>query len=140
MDCPGTDEKVVSRPNDLVFMLDSSWWSPERFDRLHSATLQLGGEVVWMVYDLVPLRHPQTCDPGMPPAFKSWLSHAVGTADGFVCISEATRLDLESFIDEALPYGRRRPWSRKIHLGCDFVAQPMNASSEQGSKVLKQVS
>jgi len=139
MDCPGADEKVISRPNDLVFMLDSSWWSPERFDRLHSATWQLGGEVVWMVYDLIPIRYPQTCDPGVPPTFKSWLSHAVNTADGFICISEATRLELESFIDESLPHGQRRPWSRRVHLGCDFAPQVLNASGEQSSKVLKQI-
>jgi glycosyltransferase involved in cell wall biosynthesis len=139
MDCPGADESVASQPNDLVFMLDSSWWSPERFDPFHSNTWNLGGEVVWMVYDLIPIKYPQTCDPGMPPAFKNWLSHAVKTADGFICISEATRHDLESFIDESLTHGARRPWSRSVHLGSDFPIERLSASGEQSSKVLKQI-
>jgi glycosyltransferase involved in cell wall biosynthesis len=75
----------------------------------------------------------------MPLNFKSWLSHAVNTADGFICISEATRLDLESFIDESLPDGRRRPWSRSVPLGCDFATQLLNANGERSSKVLKQI-
>jgi glycosyltransferase involved in cell wall biosynthesis len=139
MECLGTDEDVESYPNDLVFMLDSSWWSPERFDSLHRQTWQLGGEVVWMVYDLVPIKYPQTCDPGMPPAFKSWLSHAVLTADGFICISETTRLDLESFIDETLPAGARRPWSRSVHLGSDFNTRGVSESGEESRNVLDQV-
>ena len=141
MDCPGADEKVVSRPNDLVFMLDSSWWSPERFDQLHSATWQLGGEVVWMVYDLIPIRYPHTVDidVGMTTTFKTWLSHAVRTADGFICISEATRTELELFIDESLRPGIRRPWSRSVHLGSDFSPQGLSESAEVAQDVLKQI-
>ena len=130
MECLGPDEDLKSRPNDLVFMLDSSWWSPERFDVLHRQTWQLGGEVVWMVYDLIPIRYPQTCDPGMPPAFKRWLSHAVHTTDGFICISEATRSELESFIDETLNPESRRPWSRSVHLGSDFTPQGLSEPAE----------
>jgi len=140
IECLGPDEDVESLPSDLVFMLDSSWWSPDRFDRLHHKTWELGGEVIWMVYDLIPIKHPRTCDPGMPPAFKNWLSHAVNTADGFICISEATRLDLESFIDECLPRGSRRPWSRSVHLGSDFATRHLSASGEQSSKVLNKIS
>jgi glycosyltransferase involved in cell wall biosynthesis len=141
MDCRGTDEKVVSRPNDLVFMLDSSWWSPERFDRLHSATWQLGGEVVWMVYDLIPIRYPHTVDVDvdMTTTFKTWLSHAVRTADGFICISEATRADLELFIDESLSPGVRRPWSRSVHLGSDFSPRVLRETPEVAKNVLKQI-
>lgn len=118
----GVDELVRIQPSDLVCMLDSSWWSPERFDNLHAPAHLAGGEVVWMVYDLVPIRFPQTCDPGMPPAFKAWLEHAARGADGFICISEATRHDLEEFLDAALDSRMTRPWTRSVHLGCDFDA------------------
>lgn len=133
------DDNVESRPNDLVFMLDSSWWSPQRFDKLHSRTWELGGEVVWMVYDLVPIRYPHTCDPGMPPAFTDWLSHAVLTADGFVCISEATRADLEAFMDAVLKPASRRPWSCSVHLGSDLDSKNLIGAGEKALDVLKQI-
>lgn len=127
------DEPAQVEPSDLVFMLDSSWLSPERFDDFHARVHVAGGEVVWMVYDLIPIRFPQTCDPGMPPAFKSWSTHAVRTADGFVCISEATRHDLESFMDDTLDSGIRRPWTRSVHLGCDLSPSSKQQPSDKGT-------
>jgi glycosyltransferase involved in cell wall biosynthesis len=124
----GIDSYVEVRSNDLLLMLDSSWLAPERFDGFHAQIWKAGGEVVWMVYDLIPLLFPQTCDPGMPPAFRNWLSHAVATADGFVCISEATRQDLERFIDQSAGY-IRRPWSRSVHLGSDLESGRAGAAS-----------
>jgi len=133
MACDGPDDAVQVKPCDLAFMLDSSWWSPERFDGLHTRIRQADGEVVWMVHDLIPIRFPQLCDPGMPPAFAAWLSHAVKTADGFVCNSEATRNDLASFIDGELSAGSRRPWSQSVHLGCDLDPGMAPLPSETGT-------
>jgi glycosyltransferase involved in cell wall biosynthesis len=141
MDCTGADDLVQSYPNDLVFMLDSSWLSPERFDILHRQTWELGGEVIWMVYDLIPIKYPKTCGDGLPAVFRNWLSYAVNAADGFICISDATRLDLESFIDETLPAAARRPWSRSVHLGSNFTpnAQSMLQPGRMVSDILKQI-
>ena len=130
--CEGEDVAVQVQPSDLVFMLDSSWWSSERFDDLHARVHAAAGEVVWMVYDLIPVRFPETCDPGMPPAFTAWLTHAVRSADGFICISEATRHDLETFMDDVLAPEARRPWTRSVHLGCDLDPNTPSASSEKG--------
>jgi len=56
--CQGNDEDVSVRANDLLFMLDSSWWGVDRFDLLKQQVWSAGGEVVWMVYDLVPIMVP----------------------------------------------------------------------------------
>lgn len=120
VDCAGKDDEVDVRANDFLFMLDSSWWGMDRFDALKRQVWNAGGEVAWMVYDLVPITIPQHCDPVMPPVFREWLEHVAPLSDGFVCISEATRDDLESFIDRALPAGARRPWTWSLHLGSDL--------------------
>ncbi len=125
------DGPVVAQANDLVFMLDSSWWNPERFDDLHADVRRQGGEIVWMVYDLIPMRFPKTCHPGTPPSYARWLSHAIAHSDGFICISEATRGDLEQFVDQLGGYARR-PWTRSVHLGSDLEsgrAQPASAKT-----------
>jgi glycosyltransferase involved in cell wall biosynthesis len=137
--CEGEDVAVQVHPSDLVFMLDSSWWSPQRFDGLHARVHAAAGEVVWMVYDLIPIRFPETCDPGMPPAFTAWLTHAVRTADGFICISEATRHDLEAFMDDILAPDARRPWTRSVHLGCDFDPDAHRVSSEKGAALQRSI-
>lgn len=115
----GEDLPVVPRNNDMLFMLDSAWVAPERFEPLYEAVWRRGGEVVWMVYDLIPVLIPHTCHEGMPPTFNHWLSHSVSHADGFICISEATRHDLECYIDGHAGF-TRRPWTRSVHLGSDL--------------------
>lgn len=137
--CEGEDVAVQVQPSDLVFMLDSSWWSPERFDDLHARVHAAAGEVAWMVYDLIPIRFPETCDPGMSPAFTAWLTHAVRTADGFICISEATRHDLKAFMDDVLAPDARRPWTRSVYLGCDLDPDAPSASSEKGIALLSAI-
>lgn len=123
IDVQGDDELVRVQRNDLIFMVDSSWWSPHRFDVLHSEIRSCGGEVVWMVYDLVPLLLPGLCDPAMPPVFVDWLSHVANTADGCVCISAATQAELERYFESSLPTGAYRPWTRALHLGCDIESE-----------------
>ena len=130
--CVGEDELVKVQPSDFVFMLDSSWWSPERFDDLHARAHAVGGEVAWMVHDLIPVRFPETCEPGMNNAFKAWLGHAIRTADGFVCNSEATRADLETYIENGLESNARRPWTRSVHLGCDINPSSTNVPAGRG--------
>ncbi|WP_244220688.1 glycosyltransferase family 4 protein [Xanthomonas vasicola] len=130
--------RVTVKPNDLLLMLDSSWWSPERFDALHTQVAAAGGEVVWMVYDLIPLLVPHTCDPVMPPVFRGWLEHAAATADGFICISEATRQDLERFLDERPAHLVARPWTRAMHLGSDLESgQIVGQASEAIASLLE---
>ena len=133
----GDDEILEVLPNDLVFMLDSTWEDPERFDAFLHDVVDNGGEIVWMVYDLVPVRVPETCHPGMPPAFRHWLAYAIARTDGFLCISEATRMDLERYLDESLLAGQRRPWTRSLHLGCDLESGAPGAATEAGAQVLK---
>lgn len=130
-DCPGPDAELHVQCNDIAFMADSSWWTPERYDAFHSEIHAVGGEVVWMVYDLVPVYWPQCCDPGMPPAFRAWLDWMLRTADGCICISEATRQDLLRYAEETLPPGTRIPWSRGLHLGSD--AEPGKATLPTGA-------
>lgn len=140
LDCPGDDDLLAPLPSDIAFMLDSSWWAPERFDDFHAAIWEAGGEVVWMVHDLIPLQLPETCDPVMPPVFQAWLTRAVLNADGFICNSEATRRDLMAFVDETLPRERRRrPWARSVRLGCDIKVSGDKAISEKIAELLRAI-
>lgn len=135
----GEDGPIEVQPNDLVFMLDSTWEWPERFDPFLDQVWKNAGEVVWMVYDLVPILVPETCHPGMPPVFRHWLTHAVRRTDGFICISEATRSDLEAYIDEVLPIDARRPWSRSLHLGSDLESGMEIEPTAQGRGLLEAI-
>lgn len=125
-------------PDDVLFLLDSTWEWPERFDALVDTVWRNGGEVVRMVYDLVPVRFPHTCHPGMPPVFGHWLEHAIKRTDGVICISEAVRRDLEDYMDEMGSRGefQFRPWTQAVHLGNDLESGDTDAPSEAVRKLL----
>ena len=133
----GEDLPVQARANDMLFMLDSAWAAPERFEPLYAAVRQAGGEVVWMVYDLIPVLMPETCHEGMPPAFRHWLAHSVRNADGFICISEATRADLERYLDQQEGLACR-PWTRSVALGSDLDAGRDGAVTQNMQRMVGQ--
>lgn len=104
---------------DTVLMLDSSW----EFHKAHQKQLNnarvRGAKVISTLYDLVPLRTPAFCDPGMPIIFSAWFKSALDYSDGFVCISKAVADNLIKFL-EAMSYPRELKvgyW----HLGANFA-------------------
>lgn len=133
VDISGNDDLVEVQGFDIALMIDSSWWSPDRFTEFHRDIQNRSGEVVWMVYDLVPVYAPQYCDPVMPPVFKKWLDYVVETADGCICISAATEADLLSYVADSQIERERPLWTRHVHLGSDLES---GASSEPDDEIL----
>lgn len=111
--------KLDIRPDDCLVMLDSSWeFHTKGYSSLHSARLR-GAEVISCVYDLVPLRSPAFCHPGMPPAFASWVTAALGYSSGFICISRAVADEMLALLT-AIEF----PRPMKVgywRLGADFL-------------------
>jgi glycosyltransferase involved in cell wall biosynthesis len=140
LEIDGEDAALSVLAGDLVFMLDSSWWSPERFSDLHDQVRAQGGEVVWMVYDLVPIRTPHVCDAAMPPAFLHWLQFVADTADGCICISHSTEIELQRFFGEHLAASERRPWTRFLHLGSDLESGNTGLQEPETLKLVQQIS
>jgi glycosyltransferase involved in cell wall biosynthesis len=112
-------QRPLAVAGDTMLMLDSSWefhnlyWKDWRACRLR------GGEVISCLYDLVPLKMPGMCDPGMPSVFARWFEAALTWSTGFVCISRAVADELLTLL-EAIGF----PRPMKIgywQLGADFV-------------------
>jgi glycosyltransferase involved in cell wall biosynthesis len=86
---------VEFQRGDILFLCDASWnypvWKASRLAR------RQGAKVVLLVYDLIPLRHPQFCFPLVPHIFGLWLRQMVGCSDAIVCISRATEEDLRRY-------------------------------------------
>ena len=103
---------------DTVLMLDSSWEFHKSYKvQLNSARLK-GADVITTLYDLVPIRTPAFCNPGMPTVFSGWLRDALEYSTGFVCISKAVADELIVLLN-----GIKFPRPMKIgfwHLGADF--------------------
>lgn len=104
---------------DTVLMLDSSWTYHQSHANVLQRALLQGCEVISTLYDLVPVRTPAFCDPGMPGVFAAWLQSALAYSTGFVCISKAVADELMALL-HAIEFPRPMKvgyWT----LGADFA-------------------
>lgn len=88
---------------NLLLLLDSSWrssiWPPtRRFKRK-------GGRVAGVMYDLIPISHPHTCDEPLVMGFCSWFNQYVGVTDLTVAISRHTAERFETYLAEQVSAG-----------------------------------
>lgn len=134
----------VFTASDSLLMLDSCWQQPERFLATALALQEAAGRVGGLLYDLIPLRHPQYCVDFMPPIFERWLRFLVLHADFIICISRTVADDLHAWILQVQPEMRRDLHIGHIHLGSDIgeggsggtASSAMRAAMEAGDAVL----
>lgn len=94
----GAEAVIDPRHGDTLFMLDSSWMQFERFSTVFSQVRHVGGKVITVVYDLIPLQYPKTCHPVVLDVFERWLGQAISESDQLVCISKSVADDLLTYI------------------------------------------
>ncbi len=117
------DAVIDIHPGDLLFMVDSSWEQYPQFVPVFDSVRRLGGRIVTVVYDLIPLRMPQFCSAGLVDVFQRWFGMAVRHSDMLLCISGAVRDDVALYINE---YGMRPAhWLQLDYwrLGADIVPE-----------------
>ena len=81
---------------DVLLLLDSTWymdiWSTVKMAK------ENGAQVIAVIYDLIPITHPQFCDNFLVEVFKTWFSDSLKYVDGFITISDTVKKDLISFL------------------------------------------
>jgi alpha-1,2-rhamnosyltransferase len=73
-------------PSDTLLLLDSSWHDPILFQQVADLKKK-GTRIISVVYDLIPIQHPEYCEKNLVCVFNSWFSQMTQLADGFICIS-----------------------------------------------------
>ena len=80
----------------LDFSLNQVRWHRKQLARFRKN----GGSVWFVVYDLLPIEHPEWFSGRNVLRFKIWLETIAGIADGFFCISAQTESDLTRALSE----------------------------------------
>jgi alpha-1,2-rhamnosyltransferase len=114
----GQDPFSLVKEGDILLLLDSSWhnniWPSVESIRDN------GAKVVAVIYDLIPITHPQFCDAHLVKVFNSWFKDSVGMVDGFVAISDTVRQDVEQFLQQQKPDAFTPEQFDYFWLGTDF--------------------
>jgi O-antigen biosynthesis alpha-1,2-rhamnosyltransferase len=85
-------DRIVELPvksDDVLVLLDSSWHS-NCLPQIAKLKAQ-GIGIISVLYDLIPLTHPQFCEQGLVVIFEKWFQWISRTADGYMAISQFTR-------------------------------------------------
>jgi glycosyltransferase involved in cell wall biosynthesis len=109
------------RPGDILLLADSTW---ARTDVWPAVTefCHRGGRVVMIVYDLIPISHPEFPNRAVVAAFSRWIQDSVALVDYYACISRNTEMELVRFL-RSLPVASAAgslPASGYFHLGSDL--------------------
>lgn len=106
-------------PGDQLVLLDSSWHSD--FFPFVEQLKRDGVGIVSVIYDLIPLTHPQFYDTRLVQTFSQWFDWITRTADGYVAISATVRDQVRDELHRRLGATRANAlWFDYFHLGSEL--------------------
>ncbi len=107
------------QPDDQLVLLDSSWHSD--FFPFAEQLKREGVGIVSVIYDLIPLTHPQFYDTRLVQIFNEWFNWITQTADGYVAISATVRDQVREELQRRLgPAKADTLWFDYFHLGSEL--------------------
>jgi alpha-1,2-rhamnosyltransferase len=107
------------RAGDQLVLLDSSWHA--NFFPLAEQLKREGVGIVSVIYDLIPLTHPQFCDAGLVKVFNDWFDWIARTADGYVAISTTIRDQVrQEMLRRVGAQQVEQRWFDYFHLGSEL--------------------
>ena len=112
-------EELECQPDDVLVLLDSSWHAD--FFPVAERLKSEGIRIVSVIYDLIPLTHPQFCDEGLVRVFEHWFDWVTRTADGFIAISKTIIEQVQHEVQWRLGQeAATQRWFDYFHLGSDL--------------------
>lgn len=119
--------EMECRADDILVLLDSSWHAD--FFPVAETLQQQGVTIVSVIYDLIPLTHPQFCDGPLVQVFDRWFDWIANTANGFIAISGTIRDEVRDEVRRRLGHERADSrWFDFFHLGSELDQLDLNQS------------
>jgi len=88
---------ITPNENDL-FILPDAYWTKRGVWRAAAAARSSGAMVATMIYDLIPLTHPQYVGQKRTEGFRRYLHHAIENSDLLVSISQTVEIEIRQYI------------------------------------------
>lgn len=121
---PGDDMDVETYvevlPGDIIYMLDTSWNLFDQYIPVFDSIRKNGGQIFTEIYDLIPIRYPETASADTLAFFEKWVKTAIDQSDVIICISKSVADDLVSYIEEEEIKVNHPLDISYVHLGSDL--------------------
>ena len=123
---------------DVLLLADSNWDSSNLWPHVTNAR-DRGAIIASVVYDLIPLRHPDFVDENLTRVFTSHLRQVTANNDFIVAISRDTCLDFLDFARSTVNPGWSAARARTFRLGSDKWTGDPTECSEACGEVVRRV-
>jgi glycosyltransferase involved in cell wall biosynthesis len=127
----GPQSPIEFRKGDKFVILDASWLATDEYVPIIETLKAAGGQLVTLIYDLIPLTQPLSVAAPMTEQFKTWFEAIVLESDRLLCISRSVADDLVSYLARE---GVRTKADLRIgwwRLGADFDEQDEKSVSAE---------
>ena len=117
---------ITFHEDDVLLLLDASWGHP-LWPAVRDASRQ-GCRVGAVMYDLLPVEHPQFFQQPFSAVFTDWLENLIDHSEFFLAISETVRASLEAYVRSSRP--TEVAAAKRFHsfrLGADMPRSPTPA-------------
>lgn len=122
-DHPSLPHSIKFREGDKFVLLDASWGMLSEHLPFIQGLADVGGELITVLHDLIPLIHPLSVSPEMTDEFNAWFEKIVLKSDRIICVSKSTAMDLIAYVTRnnlaTRPHLRIGWW----RLGADFDSE-----------------
>ena len=119
---------------DVVLLLDASWnlpaWAAIEEAKNNDA------RIIAVIYDLIPITHPQFCDEHLVHVFRIWFEQAAGLVDGYIAISKTVKNDLSAYFS-ASSFDVDPKRIAYFYLGADVAEQSAYARPQLKASICK---
>ena len=131
---------IVARPGDVFLGLDlSAHIVPAHRHQLAEWKAQ-GASLHFMVYDLLPLHHPEWFPGNLVAAFRQWIKAVAMLADSAICISPTVEEDLAAWFEDRYGLAMGSVPTRVIPMGWDIdSAGPSHGLPPKFAQILPQI-
>jgi glycosyltransferase involved in cell wall biosynthesis len=120
-----TGAPLSGAPGSLFFGLDFATESIFRARHDPRRFKLAGGQIWFLVHDILPISHPQWFTPVSRLRYRRWLRVCAALADGILCVSPVVAAQVEGLLTQH--YGRTNlPRIATIELGSDITAADLD--------------
>ena len=135
------DALVEARPGDQLLGLDLAYGMVRSARSQLVALRDRGVRLDFLVYDMLPVLHPEWFPGDIPRLHLQWLRTVAGVSDGLVCISDTVADELLAWLDDERPERVRPLDIGSFGLGADVVASaPTTGGGRERAEALAFVS
>lgn len=118
----GVEQTITICPGDILVMMDLNLEEYDKFAQVFYNIRSLGGKIVTVVYDLIPIDFPQLFPELLPVAFRRWLNSACAESDILLCISKTVAKAVSGYrLNNKIGLDRQLDITY-FHLGADIPA------------------